>query len=44
VPGQVLWYLAAVLMAAAVAMTIWSGWEFVRDARRQHREAVRPGA
>ncbi|HET6653372.1 MAG TPA: CDP-diacylglycerol--glycerol-3-phosphate 3-phosphatidyltransferase [Nocardioides sp.] len=44
VPGQVLWYAAAVTMAAAVAMTIWSGWEFVRDARHQHREATRPAA
>jgi CDP-diacylglycerol--glycerol-3-phosphate 3-phosphatidyltransferase len=42
VPGLVLWYAAAVTMAAAVAMTIWSGWEFVRDARHQHREATRP--
>ena len=44
VPGLVLWYAAAVTMAAAVAMTIWSGWEFVRDARHQHREATRPAA
>jgi CDP-diacylglycerol---glycerol-3-phosphate 3-phosphatidyltransferase len=43
VPGQVLWYVAAVLMAAAVAMTMWSGYEFVRDARAQHREATRAG-
>jgi CDP-diacylglycerol--glycerol-3-phosphate 3-phosphatidyltransferase len=42
VPGQILWYVAAVLMAAAVAMTIWSGYEFFRDARRQHREAANP--
>ena len=42
VPGQILWYVAAVLMAAAVAMTIWSGYEFFRDARRQHREATTP--
>ncbi len=44
VPGLVLWYAAAVTMAAAVAMTVWSGWEFVRDARHQHREATRPAA
>ena len=37
----VLWYAAAVMMAAAVAMTLWSGYEFFRDARHQHREAVR---
>lgn len=40
VPGEVLWYVAAVLMAAAVAMTLWSGYEFFRDARHQHREAT----
>ncbi|MGA9747084.1 MAG: CDP-diacylglycerol--glycerol-3-phosphate 3-phosphatidyltransferase [Nocardioides sp.] len=41
VVGQVLWYLAAAVMTVAVAMTLWSGWEFVRDARAQHREATR---
>jgi len=40
----VLWYIAAVMMAAAVAMTMWSGYEFFRDARRQHRQAVRSDA
>jgi CDP-diacylglycerol---glycerol-3-phosphate 3-phosphatidyltransferase len=39
VPGLVVWYVAAVLMAAAVAMTMWSGYEFFRDARAQHRTA-----
>ncbi len=41
VVGQVLWYLAAAVMTVAVAMTFWSGWEFVRDARAQHRQATR---
>ena len=39
VPALVVWYVAAVLMAAAVAMTMWSGYEFLRDARAQHRTA-----
>ena len=42
--GELLWYVGAVLMAAAVAMTMWSGYEFLRDARAQHRDAVRTAA
>ncbi len=42
VVGQVSWYVAAVVMAVAVAMTMWSGWEFLRDARAQHRAATGP--
>lgn len=34
VVGEVLWWVAAVMMAGAVAMTLWSGFEFFRDARR----------
>ena len=34
-PGEVLFYVAQVLLAGAVAMTLWSGYEFFRDVRRQ---------
>jgi len=33
--GEVLFYAAQVLLAAAVAMTMWSGWEFFRDVWKQ---------
>jgi len=33
--GQVLFYLSEVLLAGAVAMTMWSGYEFFRDVWRQ---------
>lgn len=33
--GEALFYLAQVMLAAAVAMTMWSGYEFFRDVRRQ---------
>ncbi len=33
--GEVLFFLAQGVLAAAVAMTLWSGYEFVRDVRRQ---------
>ncbi|MGB0101164.1 MAG: CDP-diacylglycerol--glycerol-3-phosphate 3-phosphatidyltransferase [Nocardioides sp.] len=35
VPGEVLFYLAQVCLAAAVALTMWSGWEFYRDVWKQ---------
>jgi CDP-diacylglycerol---glycerol-3-phosphate 3-phosphatidyltransferase len=38
-----LWWVAVVLLAAAVAMTMWSGYEFFRDAfkqRRHHKDAA----
>jgi CDP-diacylglycerol--glycerol-3-phosphate 3-phosphatidyltransferase len=35
--GEVIFYLAQVLLAAAVAMTLWSGYEFFRDVRRERR-------
>jgi CDP-diacylglycerol---glycerol-3-phosphate 3-phosphatidyltransferase len=38
--GVGLFYLAQVLLAAAVAMTLWSGYEFFRDVWRQ-RHAMR---
>jgi CDP-diacylglycerol---glycerol-3-phosphate 3-phosphatidyltransferase len=43
VPATILWWVAVVLLAAAVAMTLWSGYEFFRDAfkqRRDHRSAA----
>ncbi len=39
-PGEVLFYINQVLLAGAVAMTLWSGSEFFRDAWRQ-RHALR---
>ncbi|GAB3195186.1 CDP-diacylglycerol--glycerol-3-phosphate 3-phosphatidyltransferase [Nocardioides hungaricus] len=35
VPGQVLFYAAQTCLAVAVALTLWSGWEFYRDVWRQ---------
>ena len=35
VGGQVLFYAAQLALAGAVAMTLWSGWEFFRDVWRQ---------
>ncbi len=35
VVGEILFYVAQVLLAGAVAMTMWSGYEFFRDVRRQ---------
>ena len=35
VPGDVLFYLSQALLAAAVVMTAWSGYEFYREAWRQ---------
>ena len=41
--GLVLFYLSQVLLAGAVAMTLWSGYEFFRDVWRQ-RHAMRAGS
>jgi len=38
--GEVLFYVIEAALAVAVAMTLWSGYEFFRDVWRQ-REAVR---
>ncbi|MGO4256353.1 CDP-diacylglycerol--glycerol-3-phosphate 3-phosphatidyltransferase [Marmoricola sp. RAF53] len=38
VPGLVVWWLAAVLMAVALVLTITSGVEFARDVARAKRE------
>jgi CDP-diacylglycerol--glycerol-3-phosphate 3-phosphatidyltransferase len=35
VPGEVVFYAAEVLLAVAVGLTVWSGWEFFRDVWRQ---------
>ena len=40
VPGDVVFYAAQVLLAAAVAMTMWSGYEFFRDYWRQRHGQV----
>jgi CDP-diacylglycerol--glycerol-3-phosphate 3-phosphatidyltransferase len=43
IPALVLWWVAMVLLAAAVAMTVFSGYEFFRDAfhqRRHHKEGA----
>ncbi|HEU4512760.1 MAG TPA: CDP-diacylglycerol--glycerol-3-phosphate 3-phosphatidyltransferase [Nocardioidaceae bacterium] len=37
VPGLVLWWIAVALLAAAVVMTMYSGYEFFRDAFKQRR-------
>ena len=36
---EVLWWVAVLVTAAAVAMTVWTGWEFFRDAVAQRRRA-----
>jgi len=40
--GEVLFYLAQLALAGAVAMTLWSGWEFFRDVWKQ-RHTLRGG-
>ncbi len=35
VPGEVLFYVGQICLAGAVAMTLWSGYEFFRDVWRQ---------
>jgi CDP-diacylglycerol---glycerol-3-phosphate 3-phosphatidyltransferase len=39
VPGTIIFYLSQVLLAAAVAMTMWSGYEFFVSVR-EHRRGV----
>lgn len=38
VPGQITYWLAQGLLAVAVGLTLWSGYEFYRDVWRQRRE------
>jgi CDP-diacylglycerol--glycerol-3-phosphate 3-phosphatidyltransferase len=39
VPGDVVWWVSAVLMGVAVVLTITSGLEFAREAVKQRRAA-----
>ena len=41
-PGAAVFYLSQALLAGAVAMTLWSGYEFFRDVWRQ-RHSMRAG-
>ena len=34
-PGEVLFYVSQAFLVVAVALTLWSGWEFYRDVWRQ---------
>ena len=38
--GNVLFYVAQVLLAGAVAMTMWSGYEFFRDVHRSRKDTA----
>ncbi|MFZ2510003.1 MAG: CDP-alcohol phosphatidyltransferase family protein, partial [Gordonia sp. (in: high G+C Gram-positive bacteria)] len=40
--GSGAFYLSQILLAAAVAMTLWSGWEFFRDVWRQRHTLRAP--
>ena len=42
-PGEVLFYVSQALLVVAVALTLWSGWEFYRDVWRQ-RASLRSSA
>ena len=37
-PGEVLFYVSQGLLAVAVALTLWSGWEFYRDVWKQRHQ------
>jgi CDP-diacylglycerol--glycerol-3-phosphate 3-phosphatidyltransferase len=39
VPGDIMWWLAAVALGVAVVLTLTSGWEFARDVLRHRRGA-----
>jgi CDP-diacylglycerol---glycerol-3-phosphate 3-phosphatidyltransferase len=43
-PGEILFYVTQVVLAAAVVMTLWSGYEFYRDVWRARRDAGRASA
>ena len=43
-PGELLFYASQVLLAAAVAMTMWSGFEFFRDVWRQRADLKQSSA
>ena len=40
IPGDLLHWLSVAVLAAAVVMTLWSGYEFFRDYLRQRRDSV----
>jgi len=44
VPGEVVWWLAIVLMVVAVVLTMTSGYEFARDVARFRRSAAETSA
>ncbi len=44
VPGDIVWWAAAVLMGVAVVLTVTSGVDFARDAVRQRRAVAGPRA
>lgn len=45
VPALVLWWAAVLVLAAAVVMTVWSGYEFFRDVFKQrHHRSPRTSA
>ena len=37
-PGEVLFYVSQAFLVVAVALTLWSGWEFYRDVWRQRHQ------
>jgi CDP-diacylglycerol--glycerol-3-phosphate 3-phosphatidyltransferase len=37
-PGEVLFYVSQGLLAVAVGLTLWSGWEFYRDVWKQRHQ------
>jgi len=39
-PGEILFYVTQVVLAAAVVMTLWSGYEFYRDVWRARKDAA----
>ena len=41
-PGEVLFYVGQAFLAAAVALTLWSGYEFFRDVWRSRRNVSKP--
>jgi len=41
-PGEAVFYLGELLLAGAVAMTLWSGYEFFRDVWRQRASLRSP--
>ncbi len=42
VPGEVLFYVAQACLVVAVALTLWSGYEFFRDVWKQRRSLGAP--